>query len=66
MSLSDDLPKSMPITGPLIFLSPSSDFRANVEENGLRRRVAGCVAGVVARGSFNNKLASCYAMKGQS
>jgi hypothetical protein len=38
------------MTGPLIFLSPSSDFRANVEENGLLRKFVDRVAGVVARG----------------
>lgn len=51
VATEQNLPRSIPMTEPLIFLSPSSDFRTNVDENGLRRRVAERVAGEEVRGS---------------
>lgn len=47
----DDIPKSMPITGPLTFLSSSSAYLTNEELKGLRKRFAWRVAEEVARGS---------------
>jgi len=44
------VPKSMPMTGPLTFLSASSEYRANEELNGLRMRFAERVAEDVALG----------------
>jgi len=38
------------MTGPLTFLSPSSEYRANEELNGLRKRFAERVAEDVALG----------------
>jgi hypothetical protein len=40
----------MPMTGPLTFLSPSSEYRTNDELNGLRKRFADRVAEDEARG----------------
>jgi hypothetical protein len=44
------VPKSMPITGPLTFLSSSSAYLTNEELKGLRKRFAWRVAEEVARG----------------
>jgi len=46
-----NLPKSIPMTGPLIFLS-SSEYLTNEELKGLRRRLADRVADEVALGSY--------------
>lgn len=47
-----DLPKSIPITGPLTFLSASSAYlRTNEDPKGVRKRFADRVAEDVARGS---------------
>lgn len=47
-----DLPKSIPMTGPLIFLSPSSElYLTKDDEKGLRRS-GDRVAEDVARGSY--------------
>jgi hypothetical protein len=47
-----DLPKSIPMTGPLTFFSASSEyFLTNDEPSGVRRRFAERVAEDVARGS---------------
>jgi hypothetical protein len=51
-----NLPRSMPMTGPLTFLSSSSAYLANVELNGLRKRFAEREADEVARGSCRSKI----------
>jgi len=44
------VPKSIPMTGPLTFLSSCSEYRTNEELNGFRKRFAERVAEDVARG----------------
>jgi hypothetical protein len=50
ISCADDLPKSIPMTGPLIFLSPPSElYRTKEDPNGAR--IEDRVAEEVALGS---------------
>jgi len=48
----EDLPKSIPMTGPLTFLSASSEFHRLNDAFGARSRVDDLVAEDVARGSY--------------
>jgi hypothetical protein len=51
------VPKSIPMTGPLAFLSPPSElYRTNDDPYGVRRIFAGRVAVDVARGRALNSL----------
>ena len=50
---ADNLPRSIPMTGPLTFLSASSAyFRTNDDPYGVRRMFAERVADEVTRGSY--------------
>jgi hypothetical protein len=55
-----NLPKSIPMTGPLTFLSASSEyFLTNDGPSGVRRRFADRVAEDVARGSCSKIIRQC-------